>query len=113
MEKWKPENVAGQGYDYQEQQLSGKEMIEFHMDDYDFLHSVAEEMDYGMFGGNFSVCKPHGLKPLMILLKPRQTPKFHAKMASEGIEYSWACQRASTAKCHWILERERLLSRRE
>jgi hypothetical protein len=40
-------------------------------------------MGYGMFGGNFSICKPRGLKPLMIfgqdesvfnqfLLKPRQ-----------------------------------------
>jgi hypothetical protein len=89
METWKSEkrslgNVAGQGYAYQEQQPSGKAIIELHVDHYDFLHSVAEEMGYGMFGGNFSVRKPHGLKPLMIfdqedesvfnqfLLKPRQ-----------------------------------------
>jgi hypothetical protein len=71
VEKWKSEkrilgNVAGHGYAYQEQQPSGKEMIEFHVGNYDFLHSIAEEMDSGMFKGNFSVRKPHGLKPLMI-----------------------------------------------
>ncbi|KAI2493516.1 hypothetical protein MHU86_21027 [Fragilaria crotonensis] len=32
------------------------------------------------------------------------TPKFHAEMAGEGIEYSWGCRRVSTAKCHWILK---------
>ncbi|KAI2500095.1 hypothetical protein MHU86_14362 [Fragilaria crotonensis] len=70
VEKWKSEkrisdDVGGQGYSYQEQP-SGKEMIEFHVDDFDFLHSVAEEMGFGMFGGNLSVRKPLGLKPLMI-----------------------------------------------
>ncbi|KAI2493325.1 hypothetical protein MHU86_21207 [Fragilaria crotonensis] len=59
------DDVGGQGYSYQEQP-SGKEMIEFHVDDFDFLHSVAEEMGFGMFGGNLSVRKPLGLKPLMI-----------------------------------------------
>ncbi len=88
MEKWKSEkrilgDVAGHVYAYQGQQPSGKEMIEFHVDNYDFLHSVAEEMGSTVFGGNFSVRKPHGLKPLMIfgqdesvfnkfLLKPRR-----------------------------------------
>jgi hypothetical protein len=37
VEKWKSDkgilgDVAGQGYAYQEQQPSGKEMIEFHVD---------------------------------------------------------------------------------
>ena len=87
VEKWKseqriPEFVAGQGYAYQEQP-SCKEMIEFHVDDYDFLHALAEEMGFGVFGGNLSVRKPPVLKSLMIfgqdvsvfnqfLLKPKQ-----------------------------------------
>jgi hypothetical protein len=48
VEKWKSENrisdVAVQGYyAYQEPQpLGTKELIEFHVDDYEFLHSVAD-----------------------------------------------------------------------
>ena len=88
VEKWKSENrisgenVTGQGYTYQER-TSGIDMVEFHVDDYDLLHSVAEEMGIGLFGGNLIVRKPPSLKPLMIfgqdksvfnqfILKPRQ-----------------------------------------
>jgi hypothetical protein len=42
------------------------EMVEFHVDDHDFLHDVANEMGYGAMGGNLSVRKPSN-KPLMIL----------------------------------------------
>jgi hypothetical protein len=87
VEKWKSENrisddAAGRGYTYQEQ-TSGIQMIEFHVDDYDSLHSVADEMGFGLFGGNLNVRKPPCVKPLMIFgqdksvfnqfpLKPRQ-----------------------------------------
>jgi hypothetical protein len=72
VEKWKSEkqisedaDTAGRGYTYQEEH-TGKEMVEFHVDDYDILQNVAEEMGFGMFGGNLSVRKPAGVKPLMI-----------------------------------------------
>ena len=70
VEKWKSEkrisdDAAGQGYAYREQ-ISGEQMIEFHVDDYELLHSVAEEMGFGLFGGNLSVRKPPSMKPLMI-----------------------------------------------
>jgi hypothetical protein len=41
-------------------------MVEFHVDGYDLLHDVAEEMGFGAFGGNLSVQKPPDVKPLMI-----------------------------------------------
>jgi hypothetical protein len=88
VEKWKSENrisgenATGQGHTYQER-TSGIDMVEFHIDDYDLLHSIAEEMGIGLFGGNLSVRKPPSLKPLVIfgqdesvfnqfVLKPRQ-----------------------------------------
>ena len=42
-------------------------MAEFHVNDYEFLHSVANEMGFGAFRGNLSVCKHPGTKPLMIV----------------------------------------------
>jgi hypothetical protein len=41
-------------------------MVEFHVDDYKFLHSVADEMGFCAFGGYLSVRKQPGTKPLMI-----------------------------------------------
>jgi hypothetical protein len=74
VEKWKSENkisedVAGHGYTYCQEQHSGMpgdEMVEFHVDDYDMLDSVAEEMGFGMFWGNLIVRKPPDVKPIMI-----------------------------------------------
>jgi hypothetical protein len=73
VEKWKSENKiseddAGRGYTYREQHsgVPGIEMVEFHVDDYDILDSIAEEMGFGIFGGNLSVRKPPGVKPIMI-----------------------------------------------
>jgi hypothetical protein len=40
-------NVGDNGYAYLES--SGREMIEFHVDDYDFLLSVAQEMGFGLY----------------------------------------------------------------
>ena len=72
VEQWKSEkrisnDVENQqtGFSYREES-SGREMIEFHVDDYDSFHELAVEMGYGMFGGKLSVCMPPGLKPLMI-----------------------------------------------
>jgi hypothetical protein len=70
-EKWKREkkssefNNSAKGYSY----LSDNniEMVEFHVDDHSFLHDVANEMGYGLMGGNLSVRKPElPSKPLMI-----------------------------------------------
>ena len=41
-------------------------MVEFHVDDYEFLHDLAEGMGFGQFRGNLSVRKPANDKPLMI-----------------------------------------------
>ena len=68
VEKWKSEERIPEddncGYTY----LSPEnvEMIELHVDDYNFLHDVAEGMGFGQFGGNLSVCMPANEKPLMI-----------------------------------------------
>jgi hypothetical protein len=74
VKKWKSENKiseddAGRGYTYYQDQHSGvpgDEMVEFHVDDYDMLDCIAEEMGFGMFGGNLSVRKPPDVKPIMI-----------------------------------------------
>jgi hypothetical protein len=88
VERWKSDNripndgtTAHQGYTYRDP--AGIEMVEFHVDDYDFLHSLADEMGFGLLGGNLSIRKPQHQKPLMIfgqdesvfnqfLLKPKQ-----------------------------------------
>jgi hypothetical protein len=45
----------------------GIEMVEFHVDDLDFLHNVAKEMGCTLIGGDLSMRKPESLaKPLMI-----------------------------------------------
>ena len=69
VEQWKSENriredAAARGFTYQDDE--GTEMVEFHVDDYNFLQQVAEEMGFGIFGGNLSVRKPPEVKPLMI-----------------------------------------------
>ena len=65
-EKTKPSefNVYAKGYSYLSE--DNIEMVEFHVDNQDFLHDVANEMGYGAMGGNLSVRKPSN-KPLMIL----------------------------------------------
>ncbi len=71
VKKWKLENriatewAGSKGYAYQDSN-TGKEMVEFHVDDYKFLHSVADEMGFCAFGGNLSVRKQPGTEPLMI-----------------------------------------------
>ena len=45
----------------------GIEMVEFHVDDLEFLHDVAKEMGCSLMGGDLSVRKPESpSKPLMI-----------------------------------------------
>lgn len=71
VEQWKLEKRIPNGVDNQagfayRDESSGREMIEFHVDDYNFLHDVAVEMGFGKFGGNLSVRMPPGVKPLMI-----------------------------------------------
>jgi hypothetical protein len=72
VERWKlekripnDESTAARGYAYRDQS-SEEDMMEFHVDDFDFLHSVADEMGFGAVGGNLSVRKPPNTKPLMI-----------------------------------------------
>jgi hypothetical protein len=52
------------GYQYMSEE--GVPMVEFHVDDHEFLHDVAEEMGFGLFGGNLSVRKSPDVRPLMI-----------------------------------------------
>jgi len=146
VERWKlekripnDESAATRGYTYRDQ-TSGEDMIEFHVDDFNFLHSEADEMGFGAAGGNLSIRKPPNTKPLDEQQIDKYTvnvakdndgqvvdgaenwslkylmascldfaeemtalqhvgkelgvsviisPKFHAEMAGEGIEYSW------------------------
>ena len=67
VETWKTEKKISddtRGYHYHS--TDNVEMVEYHVDDYDLLHGVAEEMGFGAFGGNLSVRKPPDSKPLMI-----------------------------------------------
>ena len=70
VEGWKRErkafdlNANANGYTYLSE--DGIEMVEFHVDDHDFLHDIAKEMGYSSMGGNLSVRKPESSKPLMI-----------------------------------------------
>ena len=70
VEKWKSEktlprefNENVKGFSYQS---DGVEMIEFHVDDQDFLHEVADELGHGIMGGNVSMRRPPDTKPLMV-----------------------------------------------
>ena len=71
VEKWRGEktvpfqfNDKAKGYSY----LSpdGVEMVEYHVDDHDFLHEVADEMGFGIMGGNVSERRPPMSKPVII-----------------------------------------------
>ena len=54
------------GFAYLDEVL-GVDMVEFHVDDYDFLPAVAKEMNFDVYGGNLSVrMPPPRSKPLMI-----------------------------------------------
>ena len=68
VEEWKRENKMleddSRGYNYTSD--DNRHMVEFHVDDLDFLHDYAATMGFGSFGGNLSVRKPSGVKPLMI-----------------------------------------------
>ncbi|KAI2500715.1 hypothetical protein MHU86_13743 [Fragilaria crotonensis] len=86
VEKWKSEKKisydddARRGYTYQDQQ-TGEEMVEFHVNDFDMLHDVvAEEMGFGTFGGNLSVRKPPEEKPLMLFGQDKSVySQYHLK----------------------------------
>ena len=71
IERWKLKGRIGkedaaQGYIYHDS-TSGKEMVEFHVDDFDCLHFEGEEMlGFGAVRGDLSVRKPAGTTPLMI-----------------------------------------------
>ena len=69
VENWKRDNKVSEhdnrGYNYVS--VDNKNMIEFHVDDLDLLHEyAATTLGFGSFGGNLSVRKPQGVKPLMI-----------------------------------------------
>jgi hypothetical protein len=68
VEKWKSEkmefNEKVKGFSYQSP--DGVEMVEFHVDDQDFLHDVADELGHGIMGGNVSERRPPDTKPLMV-----------------------------------------------
>jgi hypothetical protein len=57
------ETTDERGYHYTDD--NGVEMVEYHVDDYDFLHGLAKEMGY-KFGGTLSVRMPDGVKPLIL-----------------------------------------------
>jgi hypothetical protein len=72
VEQWKLENKIKHedkdnqhGFAYLDEVL-GVEMVEFHVDDYDFLPAVAKEMNFDLYGGNLSVrMPPPRSKPLI------------------------------------------------
>ena len=61
-EDGKIEQDDDRGYKYTK---DGVNMVEFHVDNYSFLHDVAEERGY-QFGGKLSVRKPERVNPLII-----------------------------------------------
>ena len=68
VENWRRENKVSEhdnrGYNYIS--VDGKNMIEFQIDDLDLFHEHTVTMGFDSFGGNLSVRKPPGVKPLMI-----------------------------------------------
>ena len=73
VEQWKREKkiLENDTHGYHYLSADNVQMVEFHVDDYDLLHDLAEEMGFGTFGGNLSMRKPPDTKPLMILVKTR------------------------------------------
>jgi hypothetical protein len=68
VETWKAEKKMldddTRGYHYTSP--NNVEMVEFHIDNCDLLHDLADQMGFGAFGGNLSVRKLPDTKPLMI-----------------------------------------------
>jgi hypothetical protein len=60
-----------ENHGYQYHSTNNVKMVEFHVDNYDLLYDVAEEMGVGAFGGNLSVRKPPDTKPLMIFVQDK------------------------------------------
>jgi hypothetical protein len=61
VEQWKlvkriSNSVEDNGYAYLDEHL-GVEMIEFHVDDYDFLHLIAKDIGFGIYRGNLSLVR--------------------------------------------------------
>lgn len=67
VETWKKEEKIpsddNRGYHYKS--VDDEEYVEFHADDYEFLHDMAKDLGY-RYGGNLSVRMPAGCKPLII-----------------------------------------------
>ena len=57
------------GYSYVS--TDNKSMVEFHVDNLPFLHEYATTVGFGSFGGNVSIRKPPGVKPLMIFVRDK------------------------------------------
>ena len=55
--KWKSEKRIPEDDTHRYTYLSAEnvEMVELHVDDYDFLHDLAEGMGFGQLGGNLSL----------------------------------------------------------
>ena len=67
VEEWKREGKISEGMGgYKYISADNTHMVEFHVDDLDFLHKRADDMGFGLFGGNLSVRMPEGVKPLMM-----------------------------------------------
>ena len=68
VEEWKREGKMSEdhtcGFKYTS--ADNTHMVEFHVDDLDFLHKMADDMGFGLFGGNLSVRMPEGAKPVMM-----------------------------------------------
>jgi DNA-binding transcriptional regulator YhcF (GntR family) len=71
VEEWKREGKISEGMGgFKYTSADNTHMVEFHVDDLDFLHKMAEDMGFGLFGGNLSVRMPEGVKPLMNRTSP-------------------------------------------
>ena len=76
------------------------QMVEFHVDNHIFLHSVAKEMRYGLMGGNMGVRKPElPSKPPMILGQMRVFSISFYSATDNGLDLKEAC---ASAKDRWF-----------
>ena len=78
VEKWRRDNKLSDdnncGYKYVSADNVG--MVEFHVNELHLLHEYATNIGFGSIGGNASVRKPPGVKPLMIFGQEKSVQPF-------------------------------------
>jgi hypothetical protein len=67
VEEWKRDKkIVGNNHGYSYITDDNVNMVEFHVDDFEFLQEHATTIGYGSYGGTTSIRKPLDVKPLMI-----------------------------------------------